>query len=430
VLLEGCADLGSWSVDAHMDRSTLEPSETNNSGPVKPGQPHRLRRCSTFVAAGLILACILFAGLSALSNFLLPAQIPATGRLSDLDKARLAEAFHLRGELGDTLWQGWGQDDIPMILYNEDYAFLVGYPDPPSGWVKVPGNETRGGPWEEVPDDSFEGQPYYRQPLAPDITPQAFVVLIGARWVSSLPSREWMQIQLGNDFKESVPPFLRPFFPYRLAARLFLSAAGGADLYICGILHESFHAYEGIHAQGRISSAEDLFNQNQNRYPWESEALVRDWQVELNLLADATQAKSDGEAAELARQFLDQRQKRRATADLDADLINLERQKEWEEGLAKYTELSIWRLAAKTASYHPLPVMAGDPGFQNYANIDPRWSQEIEQIRRMANDQGDTRFYYSGLAQAALLDRLAPDWKTKIMNENVFLEDLLRDAVE
>jgi hypothetical protein len=74
--------------------------------------------------------------------------------------------------------------------------------------------------------------------------------------------------------------------------------------------------------------------------------------------------------------------------------------------------------------------MVNDPGFKNYANFSPRWSQEIEQIRRMANDQGDTRFYYSGLAQAALLDRLAPDWKTKIMMDDVFLEDLLKDAVK
>jgi hypothetical protein len=366
-----------------------------------------------------------------LNNNLLPAHTPATGQLSGLDKARLAEAFHLRSELGDTLWQGWGQENIPMILYNEDYAFLVGYLDPPAGWVKVPGGQSRGGPWEAVPNDTFEGQTYYRQQLVdPSITPQAFAVLIGGRWVSSLPSREWMEIQLGNEFKENIPPFLRSAFPYRLAARLFLSAAGGVDTYIGGMLHESFHAYEGIHAPGRIAAAENLFNQNQNRYPWENKVSAGDWQVELNLLADAVQAKSDEDATELARQFLVQRQKRRADAGLDADLINLERQKEWEEGLAKYTELSIWRLAATTASYHPLPAMVDDPGFKNYANFSPRWSQEIEQIRRMANDQGDTRFYYSGLAQAALLDRLAPDWKTKIMTDDVFLEDLLKDAVK
>jgi hypothetical protein len=92
--------------------------------------------------------------------------------------------------------------------------------------------------------------------------------------------------------------------------------------------------------------------------------------------------------------------------------------------------LAIWRLAATTSSYEPLPALAGDPGFKDYANFDQRWSQEIEQVRRMASDQGDGRFYYSGLAQAAILDRLAPDWRTKAMAESVLLEDLLRDTVK
>jgi hypothetical protein len=412
-----------------MDNTSIKFSETNNSSPVKPGHSHRLLRCSTFVMAGLILACFLIASLSALSNVLLPARTPGAERLSNQDKRYLTEALHLRGELGDTLWPGWGQEDIPMILYNEDYAFLIDYPNPPSGWVKVPGNDTQGGPWEAVPNDTFEGQVYYRQRLAnPTVTPQAFVVSIGDRWVSSMPSREWMEIQLGNDFKENMPPILQPLFPYRLSARLFLSVTGSVDWYICGLLHESFHAYEGLRVPGRIAAAENLFNQNQGRYPWDNEAFSGDWETELNLLVDAVQAESDEEAIELVRQFSIQRQKRRAAANLDIDLINLERQKEWEEGLAKYTELAIWRLAATSENYLPLPSLSGDPDFQNYTNFNQRWSQEIDQIRRMASDQGDTRFYYSGLAQAALLDRLAPEWKTKIMNDDVFLEDLLREA--
>ncbi|NKQ36994.1 MAG: hypothetical protein HF973_15450 [Chloroflexi bacterium] len=48
---------------------------------------------------------------------------------------------------------------------------------------------------------------------------------------------------------------------------------------------------------------------------------------------------------------------------------------------------------------------------------------------RMADDVGDGRFYYSGMAQAALLDRLLPDWKEQALTDGVFLEDLLETAV-
>jgi hypothetical protein len=39
------------------------------------------------------------------------------------------------------------------------------------------------------------------------------------------------------------------------------------------------------------------------------------------------------------------------------------------------------------------------------------------------------RFYYSGMAQAVLLDRLMPDWKVRAWSEGVWLEDLLAEAV-
>ena len=41
----------------------------------------------------------------------------------------------------------------------------------------------------------------------------------------------------------------------------------------------------------------------------------------------------------------------------------------------------------------------------------------------------DVRFYYSGMAQAFLLDRLMPGWKDRALSDDVWLEDLLADAV-
>ena len=31
--------------------------------------------------------------------------------------------------------------DIPVMVYDAEYAFLVGYPDPPPGWFKMPHRE-------------------------------------------------------------------------------------------------------------------------------------------------------------------------------------------------------------------------------------------------------------------------------------------------
>jgi|WetSurMetagenome_2_1015567.scaffolds.fasta_scaffold80560_2 hypothetical protein len=391
---------------------------------------HRLIRLFLYFPVVVMALCILGASASAVSNSILPSRSAVTDRLSELDKARVSEALHLRRALGDLLWQGWGSADIPMIFYNEDNAFLIGYSNPPEGWRKIPEFESRGGSWEVVPEDTFNGKKYYRQSLASGVTPEAFIVRIGDRWVSNLLTADWMEIKMGNEFRGLIPSPLQPVLPYRQAARWFLSAAGGEDLYICATLHESFHAFEALQDKARLLAAETVYNQNAHRYPYGNPVFAAEWQTELDKLADAVLSISDADTIELARQFLDARRKRRAEAGMDALLINLERLKEWEEGLAKYTELAIWRLAAEESNYTPLPAMAGDPGFSGYKKYNQIWLQQIQQIRSMAKDDGDIRFYYSGWAQAILLDRLAPGWRTRILSEDVTLEDLLREAVK
>jgi len=54
----------------------------------------------------------------------------------------------------------------------------------------------------------------------------------------------------------------------------------------------------------------------------------------------------------------------------------------------------------------------------------------LDQISRMADDEGDDRFYYSGMAQAYLLDKLNPSWKLILATDPMLnLDDLLRQAL-
>jgi hypothetical protein len=152
------------------------------------------------------------------------------------------------------------------------------------------------------------------------------------------------------------------------------------------------------------------------------------WEAEIDLLTRALRVESSAQAAALAQQFLAQRASRRADAGLDASLIDYERLLEWEEGLAKYVELAAWQAAYETADYTPVPEMSGDPDFKNYRSFNRRWSQEIAQMRRQAAREGETRFYYTGMAQAMLLDRLLPGWKERVLSEGVWLETLLAEA--
>lgn len=376
------------------------------------------------LVAGLTLVCLLVLVISSILNSRLPKESDTIPQLSEADKGRLREYLHLKQDLGDEAWPGFGAADIPVILYNEEYAFLVGLPEPPAGWLNVTTQRIRGTDWEPVHDDTFDGQIYFRQQLPSGLTPQAFAVQVGNHWAASMTTMQWARIALAAMLEEELPSAVRPVFPYWLMVQGLME---GSDHHIAAVAHEAFHAFEGIRNEAKLLDAEAVASQAEN-YPYFVTGFEEAWQTELDLLAQALQTGSDDERANYARQFLETRQQRRQEFGITNQLLHYERAREWEEGLAKYIELTLWRLGAESADYQPLLV--DDPEFDAYAGYERRWDKEVDQLQRMAADGGDGRFYYSGMAQAVLLDHLFPDWKEQALDDDVYLEDLLVMALE
>jgi hypothetical protein len=350
-----------------------------------------------------------------------PERSQIADRLSQAEKAILTEVIHLRQELGDPVWPGWGRANIPMIVYNEAYAFLLGYPDPPPGWIKMPQDERRGAAWEVVPGEDFLGQPYYRQPLPdPNITPENFTVQVGDTWVATLQTMEYSAVAFYRGFRQELPAPINSIIPYRLVWGFL---GGDTEVYISALEHEAFHAYQGSTAADRLAEAEQSMGKS-GQYPWEETSFATAWGAEMDRLVEAAKSKSDEDAGKLVLEFLALRDERRAAGNLSAELVDFERQREWLEGLAKYAELELLRLAASTPNYQP--VLSADPHFESYRNSQRYWSQQLSEAQRMGIRAGETRFYYSGMVQAVLLDRLLPGWKEHALEQGVFLEDLLR----
>ncbi len=385
-------------------------------------KPSRLKRTCLIIPLSFVGLLAVIIAISWLSNIGLPKNSSSPDQLSELEKARLAEAFHLRESLGDATWPGWSQLDIPVIVYNEAYAFLVGYPDPPDGWFKVPSMEQRGGAWEIVPNDTFGGQPYYRTPITdPTKTPQGFTVLVGERWVATFTTREYSQVSFYKDFRENLPPVLSDLVPVRLVWSFLM---GKTESYIAALEHESFHALEGSIALEKFTASEEMYSVDAT-YPYDD--MDEPWKQEMNALVQAAQAKTEAEARDLARQFLELRAQRRQ--QLTTEQVDLEQLREWEEGLAKYAELEISRLAAESSDYQAIESMAQDKGFKDYQGQQQFWSKQLQQAAGPVVLSGDTRFYYSGNAIAVVLDRLLLGWKTRALPGGEYLDDLLKEAV-
>ena len=81
-------------------------------------------------------------------------------------------------------------------------------------------------------------------------------------------------------------------------------------------------------------------------------------------------------------------------------------------------------------------------GFHGYEDLASRRSELVDKMLQhmrgevsVNNDPYGTaplrmRFYYSGMAIAAILDRISPNWKERILQPDVSLTDLVEEAVD
>ena len=344
----------------------------------------------------------------------MPEASSVVNLLSEQEKARIQEITHLRNTLGDKVWPGWSAMDIPIVLYNEEYAFLSGIQEPAPGWERVPYGIVGGEEWKPVPDES-----YYRQPLPEDGgTPQAFIVAIGDTYAASMTTKEWTGIHLVDLLQGELPGFVAPVFPYFIFTNRFNS-----DWFISAVLHESFHVLQARRAYQRLEEAEQA-TALEEKYPWDDDEFRALWLEEREKLADALVAEDSIERRGLVKQWTALRDKRRE--QLSAELIRYEQQREWLEGLAKYAELNIWYTAYESPGYTPVPAMNEVTDFKAYREAKEYRSSEISQLRSDLQFS-ESMFYYTGWAQAELLDRLSEDesWKEEVMNAGIYLDELL-----
>ncbi len=285
-------------------------------------------------------------------------------KLGPTEKAELTEVLSLKSSLGDEVWPGLAKADIPLILFNDRYEFLVGMSDPPAPWAAVEG-------------DAFQGQTYFRRAAT---KPVAFAVPIGDRWAGSLGQLERMNREYLLGVRTELPPVAAQLFPYFFATL-------SRDMHVASFLHETFHAYEATIAPSKLARAEAAHSLEKS-YPYGILQFEDAWNDEGRYLSAALGAPTDDAARQSARTFLDARRARRQAEGLSSTLVAYERDLEWEEGLAKHVEMKFH----ETAAAH---------GLAGYPPGLPYWQQELARVNgRLGEQGGDYRFYLSGMAQA------------------------------
>lgn len=372
----------------------------------------------------LISASCLF---SSTLQFLLNRTIPKTSAnpdvLSQEQIQLMRESNHLIELVGNQVFPGWGDIPTAWVFYNENTAFASGLiPEHTSrGWEMYPRKHQRGGNWEEV---SNYGHNYFRTPLQnSQETPENFIVKVDNQLAASFQTNEFALIYMHNLMYSELPPILREIFPYRLFFKdLFLAP----EAYISSLAHEAFHVFQARTNPAMFESAE-LISSWADQYPFDNDAMLVNWKEELEILSRSAGISSREQALQIAASFLQHREERRTAFQISNSLIEYERQREWLEGMAKYAELELGKIAAQH-DFQPLNESAKILNLENYSSRGRFWHTQLSTMHK-TNMAGETLFYYSGFAQGVLLDYLMPGWKERAL-QGESLEELLAESIK
>lgn len=360
--------------------------------PTVPRRRFRFRRVLAAVGALLISAALCLGVISGCDAARLDHPLTAP-TLTDAELEQAAAIRQAKLTLGDRIWPGFGTAPIPFVLFNDKYEFLLGAEAAPAGW-------------EPVPHSLFAERPYFRRTA---VNPQAFAAPVGNGWAGSMTTQTRMNRDIFLLMRKDLPLGLGKLIPNAMTEI-------DAPFFRSMVLHETFHAFQASTAPDRFANWRDFYR-GQARYPYENAAFKEAWNQEGKLLSQALDEPELAQVQVLVRQFLAVRDQRRTAVNANADLLRFEREVEWLEGLAKYVEILTYEVA-EGASLEALKKL----GF---------WQTDFRRLDgALGEADSDLRFYLSGMAMARLLDRLDPAWKEHALAEGVYLETLLRAAVE
>jgi hypothetical protein len=303
--------------------------------------------------------------------------------------AEAAEVWRVIATPQNPIWPGWDASGTPLLLYRTGVQdVLVNHPNPPQDFAPYSG---------------------------PSPFPGARIVVHDGPTIMSQPGQNTSHDVAG------------------VRTLVVWDPEGPGDPYdeMGTIAHEAFHVFQDRMAPDKGANEMLLL-----RYPVLSVANNVGMAQEGTALADALRATSAATFRAAAVRWLAVRSNRRAALRPEATLY--EDGVEFSEGLAKYTNLRLLEILQGTS---PGAAMAGLPGFHGYDNLALERSGLIDAMLRHMRGEVNVnnapygtaplrmRLYWSGMAIAAMLDRLSPDWKAAIMRPGISLTALADTAI-
>ncbi len=303
------------------------------------------------------------------------------------DRIRIAEAVRIAERFGNSLWPGYTEAPFAVLLVTPEYEFLVYHSNPTDDFVRVG-------------YDSLLSSDVYRRERVFDVN-----LLASFPAVAGVPT-----IVIGQPHNTD---------------------ASHSTRWVTTLLHEHFHQwqqsrpdyYSSIDSLG-ISGADSTGMWMLNYpFPYDSSSVRGAFSVMCRRLWDALDGVDEPDFRLRVDAYL--AAKREFRDVLAADDYAYFCFQVWQEGIARYTEYKLARLAGD--AHTPTEAFALLPDFVPFSADADRIRDHVasELLRVSLKQSRRSAFYHVGAAEGMILDRVNPSWRRyylthKFLSEKYF----------
>ena len=316
----------------------------------------------------------------------------AKPQISENDRIRLAEAFRLSDSFSEKVWKDWSKTAFAVLLITPENEFLIRHPAPSKDFAEI------------GYDKLLKSKVYQRKRVFSPNLLATFPVIQGSN-ISTI-----VVGQAENTFVKTSTP------------------------WVVTILHEHFHQLQD--SQPNMYQATlDLGISGGDRtgmwmlnypFPYSEKSTAQNFNELAGQLAKTLETENPAAFQTELKNYLAMREVFNKSLKPD-DYKYLSFQL-WKEGVARYTEHEIAKLAAE--KYRPSKEFRSLKDFQPYPQIAAAMRSNIIAKLKTLNLSDAQRevAYPFGAGEAMLLDKAKIDWKSRYFNEKFYLDSYFDTA--
>ena len=296
--------------------------------------------------------------------------------IPDSDRTRLAEAFNLGDNNGEVVWRDWNKAPFALLLVTPEYEFLIRHPKPSADFMPL------------GYDALLKSDVYFRKRTQPTNFLATFPA-IGGSMISTI-----VVGQAENTSAKTSTP------------------------WVVTLLHEHFHQlqnsqpnyYTDVNALNLSHGDQTGMWMLNYAFPYDKKEVQNQFAKMSKLLAEAIEAPKSERAKKVAAYLQARREFQQM---LNADDYRYFSFQLWQEGIARYTEYHVARLAS--LGYEPSETFRALRDFTSFEQTASAIRDRIfkQLLTQKLGESKREVFYPFGAAEGLLLDRVNPRWKSR-----------------